>query len=175
MLLLVLLTLQHHYIQSANNYVNFDHMFAPILMVLPCQQHQYIGQTRPAAPIGKETLIFRKFKNFADFFKCQLHQNIGLTGQHQNVSSTTHIQLNVAYSISWSERKRKYNYSMMAPNFRKRTSITTMQAKNQAFAIFPTPLISHYPLTLKLLSNDMSGFNQQILPLSTFLSIVKKI
>ncbi len=155
MLLLVLLTLQHHYIQSANNYVNFDHMFAPILMVLPCQQHQYIGQTRPAAPIGKETLIFRKFKNFADFLKCQQHQNIGLTGQHhqyidsenQNVSSTTPIQLNVAYSISWSEQKRKYNYSMMAPNFRKRTSITTMQAKNQAFAIFPTPLIYHYPLT----------------------------
>jgi hypothetical protein len=37
----------------------------------------------------------------------------------------------------------------MATNFRdKRTSITTMQAKNQAFAIFPTLLISHYPLPL---------------------------
>jgi hypothetical protein len=35
----------------------------------------------------------------------------------------------------------------MAGNFReKRTSITTMGAKTQAFDIFPTPLISHYPL-----------------------------
>jgi hypothetical protein len=33
----------------------------------------------------------------------------------------------------------------MAVNFRKkRTSITTMGAKTQVFAIFPTPLISHY-------------------------------
>jgi hypothetical protein len=38
----------------------------------------------------------------------------------------------------------------MATNFRdKRTLITTMQAKNQAFAIFLTPLISHYPLLLR--------------------------
>jgi hypothetical protein len=37
----------------------------------------------------------------------------------------------------------------MAANFReKRMSITTMGAKTQAFDIFPTPLISHYPLPL---------------------------
>jgi hypothetical protein len=66
-----------------------------------------------------------------------------------HVSSTTPIQFYVASSISWSEQKRKYNYSKMATNLRdKRTSITTMQAKNQAFAIFPTLLISHYPLPL---------------------------
>ncbi len=54
------------------------------------------------------------------------------------------------YSISWSERKRKYNYSQMAANFREeRTSITTIGAKTQAFDIFSTPLISHYPLPLK--------------------------
>jgi hypothetical protein len=70
--------------------------------------------------------------------------------ENQNVISTMPIQLNVAYSISLSERKRKYNYSKMATNFRdKRTSVTKKQAKNQAFAIFPTPLISHYPLPLK--------------------------
>jgi hypothetical protein len=70
--------------------------------------------------------------------------------ENQNVSSTTPIQLNIAYSISWSEQKRKYNYFKMAANFRdKRTSVTTMQAKNQAFSIFPT-LISHYPLPLRI-------------------------
>ncbi len=50
-LLLLLLTLQHHYIKSTNNYVNFDHMFAPILMVLPCQLHQYIGATDMVVPL----------------------------------------------------------------------------------------------------------------------------
>ncbi len=45
--------------------------------------------------------------------------------------------------------KRKYNYSKMVANFTdERMSITPMRAKNQAFAIFPTPLISHYPLPL---------------------------
>jgi hypothetical protein len=46
-------------------------------------------------------------------------------GRH--VSSTKPIQLNVAYSIGWSERKRKYNYSKMAAKLKyKRTPITTM-------------------------------------------------
>jgi hypothetical protein len=67
--------------------------------------------------------------------------------ENQNVSSTMPTRLNVAYSISWSERKRKYNYSKMAANFREKR--TTMGAKTQAFDIFPTPLISHYPLPLK--------------------------
>jgi hypothetical protein len=69
--------------------------------------------------------------------------------ENQNVISTPSIQLKVAFSISLSERKGKSNYSKMATNFRdKRTSITTKQAKNQAFAIFPSPLISYYPLPL---------------------------
>jgi hypothetical protein len=64
--------------------------------------------------------------------------------ENQNV--TCPIQLNVAYSISWSEQKRKYNYSKMAANFRdKRTSITTMRAKNQAFDIFLTLVDSSFP------------------------------
>jgi hypothetical protein len=43
----------------------------------------------------------------------------------------------------------------MAANFReKRTSITTMGAKTQAFDIFPTPLISHYPLPLTKMIAD---------------------
>jgi hypothetical protein len=37
----------------------------------------------------------------------------------------------------------------MAANFReKRMSITTMGVKTQAFASFPTPLVSHHPLPL---------------------------
>jgi hypothetical protein len=69
--------------------------------------------------------------------------------ENQNVSSTMPVQLNVAYSISWREGKRKSNFYKMVDNFReKRTSNTTMLAKNQAFAIFSTPLISHYPLPL---------------------------
>jgi hypothetical protein len=110
------------------------------MSILTTCLHQYIGVTGPAAPIGKETLTFKKFKNFADFL---------------NVSSTTPIQLNIAYSISWSERKRKYNYSKIATNFRdKRTSFTTVQAKNQAFAIFPPLFISHYPLPLMSVGNS---------------------
>jgi hypothetical protein len=58
--LLVLQTLQHHYIQCTNaDFLNFS-----------------------------STNILVQYKN-------------------QNVSSTTPTQLNAAYSISWSERKRK--------------------------------------------------------------------
>jgi hypothetical protein len=35
----------------------------------------------------------------------------------------------------------------------KRTSITTMGAKTQAFDVFPAPFISHYPLPLR---NDIN-------------------
>jgi hypothetical protein len=55
--------------------------------------------------------------------------------------------LNVAYSVSWSKRRWKYNYSKMAAKLKtKRTSITTMRAKIQAFDFFQTPvvLITHY-------------------------------
>jgi hypothetical protein len=88
----------------------------------------------------------------APIYWCYLVSSTNILVQYkenQNVSSTTPTQLNVAYSISWSEQKRKFNYSKMAANFReKRTSITTMGAKTQAFDIFLTPLISHYPLPL---------------------------
>jgi hypothetical protein len=50
----------------------------------------------------------------------------------------------------------------MEANFTdKRMSITTMRAKNQAFAIFLTPLISHYPLPLNTreqeIKKDITG------------------
>jgi hypothetical protein len=48
----------------------------------------------------------------------------------------------------------------MAANVReKRMSITTMGAKTQAFDIFPTPLISHYPTTFK---GDRRSFFSEI-------------
>jgi hypothetical protein len=69
--------------------------------------------------------------------------------ENQNVCSTTPIRLNVAYSVSWSKRKWKYNYSKKVAKLKtKRTSITTMGAKIQAFDIFQTHLSSHHPLPL---------------------------
>jgi hypothetical protein len=69
--------------------------------------------------------------------------------ENQNVSSTTPITLNVAFSNGWSEVETETHVFKMAANFRdQRTSITTMRAKNCAFAIFLTPLISQYPLPL---------------------------
>jgi hypothetical protein len=50
------------YIQSTNNYVTFDQVFAPILMVLLAKLPQYIGGIVPVAPIGEETLT--SFANF---------------------------------------------------------------------------------------------------------------
>ncbi len=88
----MLLALQHHYVQSANNYVNFDNMFAPILMVLPCQLHQYIGGTVPAAPIGEETLEFCKFKIFTDFLNVSSTNILVQYKENQYFSSTTPIQ-----------------------------------------------------------------------------------
>jgi hypothetical protein len=70
--------------------------------------------------------------------------------ENQNVSSTGPIQLKEAYSICWSGAEMETHVFIMAANFReKRTSITTMGAKTQAFATFLTPLISRYPLSLK--------------------------
>jgi hypothetical protein len=81
--------------------------------------------------------------------------------ENQNVCSTTPIRLNVAYSASWSKRKWKQNYSKMVAKLKtKRTSITKMGAKIQAFDIFQTPLSSHYPLPLKRPKHDQveNGF-----------------
>jgi hypothetical protein len=69
---------------------------------------------------------------------------------NQNVSSTMPIRLIVTYSIGWSGADtEKHVFRMASESKYKRTSITTMRAKNRAFAIFPTPLISHCPLPLR--------------------------
>jgi hypothetical protein len=50
--------------------------------------HQYIDGTGPAAPIGKETLSFRKFKNFVNFLNVSSTNILALTGQqHQYVDA----------------------------------------------------------------------------------------
>jgi hypothetical protein len=90
-------------------------MFAPISW---CYHVSCTNITGPAAPIGKETLTFRKFKNFADFLNVSSSNILVQYKEKQNVSSITPIQLNVAYSISWSERKKKFNYSKMATSFK---------------------------------------------------------
>jgi hypothetical protein len=67
--------------------------------------------------------------------------------ENENVSSTVPISLNETYSICWSGAETETHVFKMAVNFReKRTSITTMGAKSQAFAIFLNPLflITHY-------------------------------
>jgi hypothetical protein len=48
---LVLLTLQHHSIQSSNTFVNFVHVLAPKLMVQLAKLDQYIGAIDMAAPV----------------------------------------------------------------------------------------------------------------------------
>jgi hypothetical protein len=45
---------------------------------------------------------------------------------------------------------------MVAKLKTKRTSITTMRAKIQAFDIFQTPISSHYPLPLRYIT-DFNG------------------
>ncbi len=50
--------------------------------------HQYIGGTGPAAPIGKETLTFRKFKNSSDFLNVSSTNILVLPGQqHQYIGA----------------------------------------------------------------------------------------
>jgi hypothetical protein len=60
--------------------------------------HQYIGATCAgtnilvllvlAAPIGEDTLTFRKFKNFADFLNVSSTNILVLTGlQHQYIDA----------------------------------------------------------------------------------------
>ncbi len=69
--------------------------------------HQYIGAASTVAQIGEGTLTFRKFKNFSDFLNVSSTNILVQYKENQNVSSTTPSRLNVAYSISWSVRKRK--------------------------------------------------------------------
>ncbi len=69
--------------------------------------------------------------------------------ENQNVSGTAPTLINEAYSFCWSGAETETHVFKTAVNFReKRTSITAKGAKIQAFDIFPTPLISHYPLLL---------------------------
>ncbi len=106
-----------------------------------------------AAPIGEDTQTFYNFKNFADFLKVRSATMSVLTGlQHQYIGAVqgeSKCLQHHAYSVSWSKRKWKQKYSKMAAKLKtKRTSITTMGAKIQAFDIFQTPLSSHFPLPL---------------------------
>jgi hypothetical protein len=51
-------------------------MFPPILKVLPCQFHQYIGGTLPAPPIGEESqshTVNLKFRRFFKLFAALLY------------------------------------------------------------------------------------------------------
>jgi hypothetical protein len=77
----VLLTPQHHHIQSTNNYLNFDQLLAPIywcynvsttnILAQLTWQHQYIGGTELAAPMGKQqrNTNFLRILRFHGFFK----------------------------------------------------------------------------------------------------------
>jgi hypothetical protein len=58
MWLLVLLTLQHHYIQGTNNFLNFDDLLAPIYWCFGHRRTSILVQLVLAAPIGKDTLTF---------------------------------------------------------------------------------------------------------------------
>jgi hypothetical protein len=59
-----------------------------IISILTICFHQYIGGTGLAAPIGKETLTFRKFKNFADFLNVSSTNILVPTGQqHQYIGA----------------------------------------------------------------------------------------
>jgi hypothetical protein len=50
--------------------------------------HQYIGAASTVAPIGEDTLTFRKFKNFADFLNVSSTNILVLTGlQHQYIGA----------------------------------------------------------------------------------------
>jgi hypothetical protein len=70
--------------------------------------------------------------------------------ENQSVSSTAPIWLNNAYSICRSGAETEMHVFKMAANFRgKITSITTIGAKTQAFAIFPTPPYFSLPTTFK--------------------------
>jgi hypothetical protein len=58
------------------------------MLILTICMHQYIAGTGPAAPIGKETLTFRKFRNFPDFLKVSRTNILVLTGQqHQYIGA----------------------------------------------------------------------------------------
>ncbi len=97
-----------------------------------------------AAPIGEDTQTFYNFKNFADFSNVCSANILVLTGlqhpyilsqykENQNVCSITPIWLNIAYSVSWSKRKWKYNYSKMVAKLKtKIISIPIMGAVPRA-------------------------------------------
>jgi hypothetical protein len=50
--------------------------------------HQYIDAASTVAPRSEDTLTFRKFKNFADFFNASSTNILVLTGlQHQYIGA----------------------------------------------------------------------------------------
>jgi hypothetical protein len=74
--------------------------------------------------------------------------------ENQNVGRTSPIWLNAAYSIGWSGAETETHVFKVAAKFRvKRTSITSLRAKNRAFSVFLPPT-THFSLVL--------GFPQQL-------------
>jgi hypothetical protein len=85
-LLWVLLTLQHHSIQSTNTlpimpiclhqYLWCNWQSCTNILMQLTLKHQYIGGTVPVAPIGEETLTSFEFFRFCRFL-CLQHHYIG--------------------------------------------------------------------------------------------------
>jgi hypothetical protein len=101
-------------------------MFAQILMVQLAKLHQYFCARDMAAPIGEETLTSCKFSDFDNFSMsaarlhwCKIACSTNIVVHYkdkQSVSNTLPIQLDIAYSIGWSKRKRKCTFFKQCPN-----------------------------------------------------------
>ncbi len=114
-----------------------------------------------AAPIGEDTQTFYNLKNFADFLNVCSANILVLTGfQHQYIGAVqgeSKCLQHHAYSVKRCLFSQLEIAEVEIELFQdggqiknKKTSITTMGAKIQAFDIFQTPLSFHYPLPLIL-------------------------
>jgi hypothetical protein len=83
------------------------------------------------APIGEDTQTFYNFKN--------------LNVSSANILVLTGLQHQYIGAVQGESKCLQHHAAKLKT---KRTSITTMGVKIQAFDIFQTPLSSHYPLPL---------------------------
>jgi hypothetical protein len=63
----------------------------------------------PAAPIGKETLTFRKFKNFVDFLNVSSTNILVLTGQQHQYIGAVQRESKCKHHLAYSFKRCLFN------------------------------------------------------------------
>ena len=117
---------------------------------------QYIGARMPPAPLLKahRTQKIDKIVRIQSAKPCPIEGPFKKEAD-RTFRSASPIFLPIAYSLGFTNRKRKYVKEETTTTLKnKQTSIATVQYLFRTLASFSTPLVFHWSLPLKVVGNE---------------------